>query len=58
MLSGEFDDRLRSAAFAYLDGLTIATGGVVSYKDLEAFESTDNGSRSSSACAVSAKYPG
>jgi putative restriction endonuclease len=38
MLSGDFDDRLRSAAFAYLDGLTTATGGVVSYKDLEAFE--------------------
>jgi hypothetical protein len=38
MPSDDFDDRLRSAAFAYLDGLTIATGGVVSYKDLEAFE--------------------
>jgi putative restriction endonuclease len=38
MVSGDFDDRLRSAAFAYLDSLTTATGGVVSYKDLEAFE--------------------
>jgi hypothetical protein len=38
MVTGDFDNRLRSAAFAYLDGLTIATGGVVSYKDLEAFE--------------------
>lgn len=38
MVSEDFDDRLRAAAFAYLKGLTIASGGVVSYKDLEAFE--------------------
>lgn len=38
MVGNGFDDRLRSAAFAYLDGLTNTTGGVVSYKDLETFE--------------------
>jgi putative restriction endonuclease len=38
MVPDDFDDRLRSAAFAYLDGITSAAGGVVSYRDLEAFE--------------------
>lgn len=38
MVMGDYDARLRAAAFAYLDGLTTAGGGVVSYKDLEAFE--------------------
>jgi putative restriction endonuclease len=38
METGDLDDRLRSAAFAYLDRLVPTKGGVVSSKELEAFE--------------------
>lgn len=38
MAPDDVDDRLRSAAFAYLTRLTAEHGGVVSYRDLEAFE--------------------
>lgn len=37
-MAGDLDERLRAAAFAYLDGLSLRTGDHVSYKDLEAFE--------------------
>jgi hypothetical protein len=32
------DDRLRAAAFAYLDRLRARDGDRISYRDLEAFE--------------------
>lgn len=38
MAASDADDRLRSAAFAYLNGLGAKGGGLVSYRDLEAFE--------------------
>lgn len=37
----DFDERLRAAAFAYLDTLTLRVGDHVSYRDLEAFEFDD-----------------
>lgn len=37
-MAPDFDDRLRGAAFAYLDELTRRVGDHVSYRDLEAFE--------------------
>jgi putative restriction endonuclease len=37
-MAGDLDERLRAAAFAYLDELSRRTGDQVSYKDLEAFE--------------------
>lgn len=37
-MQGDLDERLRGAAFAYLDQLTARLGDHISYRDLEAFE--------------------
>lgn len=36
--AGDLDERLRAAAFAYLDRLRARDGDRISYRDLEAFE--------------------
>ena len=38
MTQDDADDQLRAAAFAYLDVLDAQSGGLVSYRDLEAFQ--------------------
>ena len=38
MAEGDLDERLRAAAFAYLDRLRARDGDRISYRDLAAFE--------------------